>query len=312
MANTTPQRHLNRRLGNRFLKTVILGLTLLFLSAQAAYSQNCPSASTTNFTFEPASLGASMTVTIDLAPCETMELHESHDMLGDGNRGTEVDVTYLNSSDVPLYTQGIFGFYSATDNIVPSSYSEPFPWVGIRSALVQPAKIKLQSSLGYGQGYPPIVPQYRFTIVRSPRPGYNIGGDSFGNAPLAPSFPTTYRGSVRDGTAVPADPGQYFKIHLNGNQQIYATGTVTQNTYYGTNFVLDIFNSNQQQLTNHWLSFAVYGVNNYTTGTFTNPNPNPADFYIRAWSNYGPTRDFSMTINSVVQSCACPDIPIVP
>src|SRR6266542_1826404 len=90
------------------------------------------------------------------------------------------------------------------------------------------------------------------------------------------------RGSVRDGDpthAPPHDPGQYFKVHLNGNQAIYASAIVTQNTLYGTNFVLDIYDSNQQLLTN-WLFTATYGVGNYTTASFTNPNSTPADFYI--------------------------------
>src|SRR6266480_7332009 len=107
---------------SRLTKAMTFGVILLFLGAPFAYSQNCPSGSTTNFTFAPASLGATMTVTIDLAPCETFELHESHDMLGDGNRGTLVRVTYLNSSDVPIWSQSIYGFDAATDNKVPDSY----------------------------------------------------------------------------------------------------------------------------------------------------------------------------------------------
>lgn len=191
MAKKTPQSNLNQGCWNRFLKTMTLGLALLFLCAQAAYSQSCPSASSNSFRFEPQFLGDSMTVIIDLAPCETLDVRENHDMLGDGNRGTNVLVTYLNSSNDPIYTQNIWGFYSATNILVQGSYSEPFPWVGIRSPLVQPAKIKVESRDAYGQGYPPIIPRYDFTIIRSPRPGYNIGGDSFSNAPLAPSFPTT-------------------------------------------------------------------------------------------------------------------------
>jgi len=308
----SPQSDLNHGGWNRLFRAVILGSILLFLSAQVAYSQNCPSASSTNFFFEPQFYGDTMTVTVDLAPCETMELHENHDMSGDGDRGTLVSVTYLNSSDVPIYSQSIFGFYSATNNIVPDASSEPFPWGGTRSSLVRPAKIKLASWCCYGQGNPPMVPRYNFTIVRAPRAGYNVGGDTFSNAPLITSFPTTYRGSVRDGGGNPADPGQYFKVHLNGNQTIYATGTVTQNTPYGTNFVLDVYDSNQQLVVSHWLFTGTYGVENYTTNNFTNPNPTPADFYIRAWSANWPTRDFSLTINSPAQTCACPDIPIVP
>jgi hypothetical protein len=88
----------------------------------------CPaSGSTADFTFTPQFLGDSTTVTIDLAPCETFELRESHNMNGDGNRGTNVKVSFLNSSDITLYTQTIWGFYTATNILVQGSYSEPFP-----------------------------------------------------------------------------------------------------------------------------------------------------------------------------------------
>ncbi len=287
-----------------FVNAITLFLAFLLLSAQAVRAQDCPSSgSSSNFTFAPAALGANMTVTLDLAPCETFELHESHDMMGDGNRGTNVKVSFLNSSDMTLYTQTIWGFYTSTKILVQGSYSEPFPWVGVRSAIALPAKIKVESINAYGQGNPPLIPQYNFTIFRAPRPNYNVGGDSFSNAPLVGSFPATYRGSVRDGrTAIPPDPGQYFKVHLNGNQSIKASGTITQNTFYGTNFVLDVYDSNQQLLTTptHWLFTGVYGIKNYTTAAFTNPNSTPADFYIRAWSYNWPTRDFSLTIDNYV------------
>jgi len=235
-----------RCLKSHATKLIVL-VTFLLMGATAAFGQTCPQASSTDFSFEPEAYGATMTVSLDLAPCETIELHENHDMEGDGNRGTLVRVTYLNSSNTPIYSQSIYGFYAATDNFVPDAYSEPFPWGGTRSDLVRPATIKIESWCCYGQGNPPKIPRYNFTIVRAPRANYNIGGDSFSNAPLVTSFPTTYRGSVRDGYyANPLDPGQYFKIHLNGNQVIYATGTVTQNTQYGTNFVLDVYDSNQQ------------------------------------------------------------------
>ena len=90
-----------------------------------------------------------------------------------------------------------------------------------------------------------------------------------------------------------------------------ASGTVTQNTQYGTNFELDIYDANQQLVTG-WVFTATYGVQDYTSQPFTNPNPTSADFYVRAWSYNHPTRDFSMIVDYQVITCACPDIPIVP
>ncbi len=161
----TLQSNCNQYCLNLFLNSIVLFLTLLFLNVQPAHAQapSCPaSGSTTNFTFEPQSLGGNMTVTIDLAPCETLEVRESHNMNGDGNRGTNVKVSFLNSSDITLYTQTIWGFYTNTNILIQGSYSEPFPWVGVRSALVLPAKIKVESVSAYGQGNPPSAPQYNF------------------------------------------------------------------------------------------------------------------------------------------------------
>ncbi len=182
---------------------LLLPALLLLGGAEAARAQapTCPDGRTTTLTFKPKAVGESITQTIDLQPCETIEIHESHDMKNDGNRGTNVKISFLNASGQEIYSQLLWGFYSSTDYTFSSrgSYSEPFPWRGVRAPVVLPYTLKIESKDALGRGNPPEDPEYNFTIIRRPRPGVNVGGYNIFNAPTVPSFPTTYRGSLRDG-----------------------------------------------------------------------------------------------------------------
>jgi hypothetical protein len=259
-----------------------------------------------------------MTVTVDLAPCETIEVHESHDMGGDGNRGTLLKVSYLNASGQELAARTIYGFDSATDNTFPlsTSYDEPFPWVGVRAPVVLPVTLKIESVSLYGQGNPPSPPLYTFTIIKTPRSGYNVGGYDFASAPLAPSLPTTYHGSLRQGVAYDCttnctgsppqsapDPGQYFKVHLCAGETIYVYGKAIENTYYGGHFTAEIYDSAQQYLI-PLVNIDVWAGHDgtFTSNPFTNPNATEGDFYIRVWSRNWAIQDFELTIDSYVAS----------
>ena len=282
-------------------KTVAHVLALIVMSAFATHAQtSCgASGSTTNFTFAPSAQGDSRTESINLSPCETIAVYESHSTQG-GNHGTVIKVSFLNSSGQTILAQEFFGFLDGS-NQFPTYYEEPFPFTGVRDPNLLPATIKVEATYPVYLGSPLVgPPQYNITITRTPRPGYNTGGYDFSGAPSA-SLPATYRGSLRDGRNVtPADRGQYFKVHLNGGQTIQASGSVTQNTQYGTNFEVDIYDANQQLVRGGWVFTGTYGVQDYTSQPFTNPNPTAADFYIRAWSYNHPTRDFSLNINEYV------------
>ena len=234
-----------------FLTSFLFVTLLCSILPQVVHAQAppCPSSSSTSFNFEPTAEGDSITQTIDLAPCETIEVHESHDMGGDPNRGTQLGVSFLNSAQQEIVDQSISGFLTATDNLFPWLYEEPFPFTGVRDPNVLPATIKVQAIWGVAYGNTPSPPQYHFTIIRSPRPGYNIGGYDFATAPLVPSFPATYMGSLRtlDPPAPkPSDHGQFFKVHLLCGQSISVSGSATENTLYGGRFNVDLYGSNQQ------------------------------------------------------------------
>lgn len=155
-----------------------------------------------------------------------------------------------------------------------------------------------------GYGTPPIQPQYNFTIIRSPRPGYNIGGYDFATAPLVPSFPASYMGSLRtlDPPAPkPSDRGQYLKVHLQCGQSISVSGFASENTLYGANFAVDLYGANQQLvIPKPWVGITVasYGTTTYQSSTFVNPNSAASDFYIRVYCDYQNVQDFKINIAS--------------
>lgn len=302
------------------LKLLLLLPLLLLLSGREpalAQAPSCPETSTTSFTFIPQALGDSLEQTIALAPCETIEIHESHDMLNDGNRGTNVKISFLNESGQELYSQTIFGFFSETDYTFPDrdSPSEPFPWVGVSAPVVLPYKIKVESKDAYGRGSSQQKPEYNFTIIRRPRPGVNVGGYSFSTAAAVSSFPATYRGSLRDGrTATPLDPGQYFKVHLQAGQSLYATGTAYEETYYGANFTIDVYDANAQLLTpNGWVNTVEWEDHpaNFTSGAFTNTGSSAADFYVRLWSRNWPVELFKMTLSVAAPVTQVDEDPLI-
>ena len=172
-----------------FFITMLCSILPQVVRAQAP---PCPtSTSSITFSFEPTVQGDSHTETINLAPCETIEVHESHDMGGDPNRGTQLGVSFLNSAQQEIVGQGIYGFLSATDNRFPTLYEEPFPFTGVRDPNVLPATFKVEATYGVGYGNPASQPQYNFIINRIPRQGYNIGGYDFATALLVTSFPSS-------------------------------------------------------------------------------------------------------------------------
>src|ERR1051325_4313663 len=142
-----------RRTPVLLLRLVLISAAFLIFEINSVDAQPppCPSSgSSTTFTFAPNSDSDSTTLTINLAPCETIEIRETHDMAGNGERGTNPRVSYLNSSGQEIYSQSIYGFYSSPPpyNSIPlqDSSDEPFPWVGVASPLVLPATLKIESS----------------------------------------------------------------------------------------------------------------------------------------------------------------------
>ncbi len=99
---------------------------------------------------------------------------------------------------------------------------------------------------------------------------------------------------------------------MQGGQSLYATGTAYEETFYGANFTIDVYDANGQLLTpNGWVNTveSEYDPAHFTSGPFTNQSPSAADFYVRVWSKNWPVELFVMTLSvdaPVVQTSETP------
>jgi len=132
---------------------------------------------------------------------------------------------------------------------------------------------------------------YTITVTRNPRPGYNQGGVNFATAPLIELR------SENKGSIVPAEPGQFFKIHIDPYQRITIGGTAMGATMWGTNFYVDLYDGSQQLLKT-MVSMAAYGEQPIPTGgnNFFVNGPAGADFFVKLRAKNWQTHDFKVTV----------------
>ena len=267
----------------------------------------CSAGPAASFQFIPHDLGDYNVTTINLAPCETIEVREIHDQMNDGNLGTNLRVAYYNNEGLELHSQVLSGFFDKNHEF-PAWTPEPFPWRGVRAPAGLPAYLYVEAVHVLGHGSPgrpyyPTDPVYNFSITRAARQNYNLGGTTIQNAPVTPYFPYTYYGSLR----VEELQGQYYKFRLEPGQSVRATGLVEGNQNYGALFKLDIYDAVGNLITTNplgWTLVAAYGPKFYTTSFFVNPNPTASDFYVRAQSTLWPVYDFDITLE--VEACPVP------
>jgi pimeloyl-ACP methyl ester carboxylesterase len=279
---------------------VALLFLYLFSGTQEARAQNapCPNGASGGQEFTVHNVGDSITIPINLAPCQTVEVYESHDMQGDPNLGTNLEFKYLNNSGQVIFSQVVYGFLAGS-NVFPSWQTEPFPWRGTVGPEGLPTTLVITSVhvIGYGTGVPPNPPKYpSYTIqyATKRRPGYNLGGPTFGSALAVSELPSTYFGSLR-----PEDQGQWFKVHLQGNQALYFDGYAEGKTNVGGGFTIEIYDQNGQDVTpnNPWLHTSDYGFNSFSK-VFNNPFATPLDYYIRLTTWPWSVLNFKLTLSA--------------
>lgn len=218
------------------------------------------------------------------------------------NNGSNLSVTFLDSSGQAIYSESDISAFLPGSRSFPFSPPWPYPWRGSRSALFNPASVKIETI------YPFADPcDITYNISFASRPGYNVGGDSFANAPLVPPFPATYLGSMYDGRipfagGTSIDPGQYYKVRLKCKQAMYVYGSVTVSATVGSNFRVDIYDANQQLVVPNWVFTGSMGTTNFTSTPFVNLTATDIDLYIRAWSYGGPIYDFTLNIDEYIAS----------
>src|SRR5689334_16914901 len=92
-----------KHVATRFL---ILSCILLFgISICYGQAPPCPEASSTSYQKQYHALDEVLVIPIDLAPCQTVEVYESHDFNNDMNVGTVLVYTYFNNVGEMLYEE---------------------------------------------------------------------------------------------------------------------------------------------------------------------------------------------------------------
>jgi len=128
----------NRPLNSHVLTTITMVTTAIItimMAASLGHGQACQPRGPSNFTFVPQFLGDSMTVSVSLSPCETVTLTETHSLGTDGNRGTNVKMTYSNGSGQVLRSEQFWGFFSGgysfpASSTMPTLGLAPSPPIG--------------------------------------------------------------------------------------------------------------------------------------------------------------------------------------
>ena len=241
------------------------------------------------------------TIPLDLKPCEQITFTGNWD--NGPHNGALFSLTLYNYKGQELYSETWNG---ATPGafVYPNTTPARAPWRVTRAPAGVPAYAIFKAAPPFG---PPA--KYNVGYKRERRPNYNKGGSSFDNALPVP-IPSTWYGSLYQGMQPqhPTDPGQYFKVHLETGQGVYAHGYATGSTGWGAGFRLEVYDSAKTLLSTsvlnpNWIYVAAYGREEYRTQTFVN-NSGPGDFYIRAWSQFWPTWDFEMNLET--ESCPAP------
>src|SRR5215208_1512840 len=197
---------------------LFISCCILLIAIPICYAQgsSCPDASSTPYQKQYHAVGQKLTVSIDLDPCQTLEVSESHNFNNNMNKGTVLRYHFLNAAGSLLYEE--FQNATATGGMTlpkQGSRFEAFPWRGSIGPEDLPATLEIESTqLVEGD------PEYSFVVVKKPRSKYNLGGRTFESAHVVESLPSSYYGSLRSAET----HGQYFKIHLDGNQSLYASG----------------------------------------------------------------------------------------
>ena len=274
---------------------------VLLFAISICYGQAppCPEASSTSYQKQYHAVDEVLVISINLTPCQTVEVYESHDFNNDMDKGTVLVYTYFNSAGEMLYEE----FQSAVatgGKTFPKQESrfEAFPWRGSIGPAGLPTTLQIRST-SVIQGDP----EYSFQVIKKPRPEYNLGGRTFESATVVDTFPSTYYGSLRVNEA-----GQYFKVHLETNQSLYASGFAEAlDPLYSPAYQISIYDSSQQKI-HDLINLTVSGTVPYQSSAFTNSSGNPADYYINVTTSEWNLPDFKLVLSS---TSLTPEEPLI-
>lgn len=232
--------------------------------------------------------GHNTSIPISLAPCETVNV-----AVVTAAQGGNVNLTFRNNVGNPILADNWNPPGTPTLENIPYDSA---PWIPPYRGTRGPEGLPMYAILAS----PDTNIHYNITVTKTPRQDYNLGGNSFENALVVPSLPASYHGSLW-----PTERGQFFRIHLEGNQTVYLSGFALGHTLQLANFTIDLSDSSYQLL-QHLVNIGPGGRIEYSDITYTNSSQNAADFYLCVTSTQLPVHDFELNI---LLYCHCPYDP---
>ena len=240
--------------------------------------------------------GTTIPIPLDLHPCETVGF--SITTTGNATFGATVEFKLFNAEESPrvLYETWWSAYGTVSKPSLPTGAPWIYPYRGTRGMEGLPGFATLRATFFSGHTL-----AYTVVVTRTPRADYNLGGTSFGGAPLIGLTETQY-GSVH-----PWEPGQFYKVSLTPAQTIYLSGEVTGSPTYGTTFVVELYDSNQVYIKD-LVNVAAYGTQalpaTSTFPTFTPPGPENTDYFLKVVAKNWPAHDFQLQVG--LAPCAVP------
>jgi len=182
---------------------------------------------------------------------------------------------------------------SCTVTVPAPNAANGAPLPGTRGVEGLAAEIVVSTGFFNWFGTPPAT--YTLTLTMVGRDGYNEGGIELCDAPEIGIGVSQY------GSVYPAEPGQFYRVHLLHDQLIYVEGQATASTTWGANFTIVLLNSAGADVAT-LANVPAYGMKEFPAAganpvTYVNTGPD-ADFYLRAKSGAWMTADFRFQVQT--------------
>jgi hypothetical protein len=259
---------------------LVFFLGALALPVDSAHAQaSCPAASSVTEN-GPIAAGSFTTHQIDLLPCQTVNFvvnaSRNHPW------STAIGIAAFNDQNAQL-----FSWSAVAGNVSATVLATPYTGVvgvhgNLKSIKFSNANFTLDSS--------------SVTIIKLPRPGWNIGGDSFSTAPQI--FPDVdYFGSTNQ-----YEDGQFFKVRLGPQATMSISGHIHRYVGNWTATTIIVFDSafvQKKLMVNQAVGYYAFPTNPSVPLTFTNPLPVEATYYLRIKSQNWALHEFKLRVAQI-------------
>ena len=227
---------------------------------------------------------------LNMKPCETVAIQFDGSASTHPYGNASIEVVVRNNTGQSLATRNFLCGTSCSVTVPLAGTVPGYPLPGTRGDGGLPHDIVVNVGVFNFFGRPPA--NYKLTVVRTPRTGYNTAGNSIDNA-LDVVLPATQLGSVH-----PFDPGQFVRVRLEPFEALYASGHVKGHPQWGAYWEIKIYDANGVALTELVYGTAYGGPHQYASRAFTNTAAEPREFYLRFWCRFWPVHDWSMNLVS--------------